>query len=110
MPKRSFTKTIKLISIGNKTNDISEIQAQYMGLLKLSKRGWYIMNELFNTFSSDKQDKMDMTTMLNECLNYNIEVNIEFINGKWCEVDSQEDALLYEKELIKNKNWLHDWR
>ena len=40
-----------------------------------------------------------MTSLLNECLDNKIKVNIVFVEGKWCEVDSHQDALLYEKEI-----------
>ena len=100
----------RLIEIGKKTDDVSNIQAQYMGLIKLSEKGWSIMSQLYNSFSPEKQDKMDMTAILNECLDHDIKVNIVFVEGKWCEVDSHEDALLYEKELSQNENWSHDWR
>lgn len=103
-------KSNELISIGKKASHISEIQAQYMGLIKLSENGWNIIHDIFNSFSNDKQDKMDMTTLLNECLNNKITVNIVFVEGKWCEVDSHEDAIRYENEINQNKNWLHDWR
>ena len=37
--------------IGGKTGDISEIEAQYMGLLKLNESGWSKMLELYESFS-----------------------------------------------------------
>ncbi len=99
-----------LQEIGEKTSNISNIQAQYMGLLKLTKNGWLIMQDLFNSFSTHKQDKMDMTGMLNELIKNGINVNVIFVEGKWCEVDSHKDVLIYEKELKNNNSWKHDWR
>jgi choline kinase len=100
----------KLLEIGGKTNDITEIEAQYMGLLKLTKEGWQIMYKAFNSLSDIEKDKMDMTKMLNLLLNKGIGINVVFINGGWCEADEYSDILAYEKELISNKNWKHDWR
>ena len=99
-----------LLEIGGKTKDIAEIEAQYMGLLKLSHKGWLIMYNLFQSLSNTQKDKMDMTAMLNLLLSKGVSINIVFINGGWCEADEYSDILAYEKELIQNKNWKHDWR
>ena len=100
----------KLLEIGGKTNDITEIEAQYMGLLKLTKNGWDIMYNEFNLLSDIEKDKMDMTKMLNLLLNKGVDINVVFINGGWCEADEYSDILAYERELEDNKNWKHDWR
>ena len=67
--------------IGGKTDDISEIEAQYMGLLKLTEAGWKNMKEVYDSFPNDKKDNLDMTSMINHLLDRNIEVNIVFVNG-----------------------------
>ena len=100
----------KLIQIGRKTSDISEIEAQYMGLLKLTEVGWENMKEVYDSFPSDIKDKLDMTSMINHLLDRNIEVNIVFVNGGWCESDSYSDIEIYEKQMKIDKNWIHDWR
>ena len=100
----------KLIEIGGKTDNISEIEAQYMGLLKLTEKGWKIMFDLFKSLSDLEKDKTDMTSMLNLLLNKGENINIVFITGGWCEADEYSDILNYEKELKNNKNWIHDWR
>ena len=96
--------------IGGKTDDISEIEAQYMGLLKLTESGWNKMLELYKIFSKEVQDKLDMTTMINELLSRGIEVNIVFVEGGWCESDSYSDIEIYEEQMKKDKSWIHDWR
>ncbi len=103
-------KDNKLIEIGNRTNDYNDIEAQYMGLLKFTPKGWRTMHEIFLSFSEEKRDKMDMTTMLNELLKKDIPVIVEFIEGGWCEADAYSDILAYEKALENTKNWIHDWR
>tara|TARA_B110000483_G_C18060671_1_gene490187 strand:+ start:265 stop:1014 length:750 start_codon:yes stop_codon:yes gene_type:complete len=99
-----------LTAIGNKTNDLKDIEAQYMGLLKVTKKGWDDILRIYNAFSEIDQDKLDMTTLLKTLLKNNIKVNIVFVNGKWCECDNYSDVLAYEKELKENKSWKHDWR
>lgn len=100
----------KLIEIGKRTSDIKNVQGQYMGLLKLSKRGWEIMKKEFEALDNLEQDKMDMTSFINLLLTKSIKINVTFINGKWCEIDSVSDKLAYENILRTTKNWLHDWR
>lgn len=100
----------RLLEIGQKTEDIGRIQAQYMGLLNLSVKGWQIMYDQFMSLPQERRDKLDMTGMLNLLLSNNILVHVEFIEGKWCETDSYEDVLCYEAEMERNPNWSHDWR
>jgi choline kinase/anthranilate/para-aminobenzoate synthase component II len=100
----------KLIEIGKKTDTFTKIEAQYMGLLKLSKKGWQQMHDLYLSLPKERQDKIDMTSILNALLEIGVTINIVFIEGKWCEVDSYEDVLKYEEEMNINNNWEHDWR
>lgn len=100
----------KLLEIGKKTNDISDIEAQYMGLLKISPKGWEIMKAMFDQLPAERQDKLDMTSMLNLLLENKQDIQVEFISGGWCEVDSYEDVLAYEEVLKKTPEWSHDWR
>lgn len=104
------SKNNSLIEIGQKTNDINDIQAQYMGLIKLSKNGWKTMYGLYNSFSDEKKDKMDMTSMLNALLRQGITIKVAFVNGKWCEADNYSDILAYENALREKNEWNHDWR
>ena len=104
------SKESKLMEIGGKTTDIKDIEAQYMGLLKLTPKGWETMYKLYQSFSDEKKDKMDMTTMLNELLKNKESIHVVFVEGKWCEADNYSDIVAYEKELEKNNNWIHDWR
>jgi choline kinase len=104
------SKESKLLEIGGKTTNIQDIEAQYMGLIKLTQKGWKTMYDLFQSFSDDKKDKMDMTSMLNELLEKKESIHVVFVEGKWCEADNYSDIVSYENELNKNKNWIHDWR
>jgi choline kinase len=99
-----------LTNIGGKTNNILDIEAQYMGLLKLTSKGWNQMFNLFKTFAKEKQDRLDMTSMINELLKIGIKVNVVFVNGGWCESDSYSDIEVYEKQMKIDNNWIHDWR
>ncbi len=104
------SKGNRLVEIGKKTRDMNDIQAQYMGLLKLSAKGWKIMYDLFQTFSPIEKNKMDMTKMLGILLDRDVQIEVVFVQGGWCEADNYSDILAYEKELSKRENWTHDWR
>lgn len=99
-----------LTNIGGKTNNMLDIEAQYMGLLKLTSKGWNQMFNLFKTFSKEKQDRLDMTSMINELLKIRIKVNVVFVSGGWCESDSYSDIEVYEKQMKIDKNWIHNWK
>jgi len=98
-----------LIEIGKKNDKMENIQAQYMGLLKFSPRGWNIASQLFNSLEKERQDKLDMTSFLSMLINQ-IEIKVAFVEGKWCEVDCYNDVETYERILKENNNWSHDWR
>jgi len=98
-----------LISIGGKTENLEEINAQFMGLIKLTPRGWDIIFNVYNEFSQLQREKMDFTSLLNHLLKRGHHVKVEFVNGKWCECDSYNDVLTFEKQL-QGSNWSHDWR
>jgi choline kinase len=103
------TEGNNLIEIGSKNDKMKNIQAQYMGLLKFSPKGWGIAFKLFNSLEKEGQDKLDMTAFLSMLINQT-EVKVVFVEGKWCEVDCYNDVETYERILQENNNWSHDWR
>lgn len=98
-----------LKEIGKSENKIENIQAQYMGLLKFSPKGWVIANEAFNLLKKKDQDQIDMTSFLSILIK-KTQIKVAFISGGWCEVDSNSDVKAYEICLENNANWTHDWR
>ena len=98
-----------LIEIGENNSEIENIQAQYMGLLKFTPKGWNIAFNLFNSLEKKEQDKLDMTSFLS-VLMVHTEIRVVFVDGNWCEVDSYNDVETYERILKENNNWSHDWR
>ena len=100
----------ELVEIGGKANHINEIEAQYMGLLKLTPKGWNTIHEIYQSFPPQKRDKIDMTSMLNELLVRKIKIYVVFVEGGWCEADTYSDILAYEEKLNKPNEWKHEWR
>jgi choline kinase len=104
------SKNNVLIEVGEKSKKISDIEAQYMGLLKLTPKGWADIQKLYASFSDERKDKMDMTSMLKELIKKEIEIHVVFVDGGWCEADNYSDIEVYEKMLDKPSKWEHDWR
>jgi choline kinase len=99
-----------LKSIGSRTNNYKNIQAQYMGLIKFSKQGYQSLKKHYYNLTIDQQKSIDMTSMLSLLLSKNVKIRVCYINGKWIEADSTEDVKLYNKILNNNQNWSHDFR
>ena len=103
------TKGDILTEIGKKSKELKNIHGQFMGLIKFSPRGWEIASNFYKSLKKNLQDDLDMTSLLSMLINKNFEIKVSFVNGGWCEVDSYEDAMLYES-LLENNSWTHDWR
>lgn len=99
----------KLQDIGGKSEKISTIQAQYMGLFKLTKKGWLKVKDFYLSLNKDIQKNIDVTSILKLMLMKKITIDVCSINGGWCEADSLKDIEIYEKMILSN-NWKHDWR
>lgn len=92
-----------LVEIGRKFCKIDEIQGQYMGLMKIDPNGWKLMKPWVNRMIS-------MTELLQTLLLNNVWIEAIPIEGKWCELDTEEDKRLYERKLTGTKKWSHDFR
>jgi NDP-sugar pyrophosphorylase family protein len=57
-------------------------------------------------------DSLDMTTLLQKLIGDNIAVQVVEIEGRWCEVDTEQDLDLYVARLASDQGepWSHDWR
>ena len=84
-----------LLEIGNKPKEISQVQGQYMGLLRFTPKGWGEFKKVRNLEDS-KKNSLDMTKTLQMFLE-NSKMSIKTIpfNGKWGEIDSEKDLKYY---------------
>ena len=101
-----------LTDIGRKTGDIADIHGQYMGLLKFSPAGWEKTVALIDTLDAPVIDSLDMTTLLQKLLGEDIAIQVVEVEGRWCEVDTEQDLGLYVARIEADENdaWSHDWR
>jgi len=100
----------RLVSIGERTIHIEDIEGQYMGLLKFSPRGWATVESWLNKLPAEQRARIDMTSTLRGLLADGVNIHCLPVRGAWCEVDSEEDAKRYEQRIRQLKHWAHDWR
>ena len=87
--------------IGSQPNTIKECEGQFIGLIKISKNGWSIINNHISMIK-DKIKKIDTTTLLNLLILKNVKVKAIPISDTWGEVDTLNDYKLYKKLLTQN--------
>ncbi len=99
----------RLIEIGAKPGSLEEIQGQYMGLIRITPKGWKSIAELLSGEKPETVDHMSMTELLSALIVAGIAVQGAPIEGRWCEIDAPGDLALYRRRL-NDANWKHDWR
>lgn len=92
-----------LIEIGGQATSTDEIEAQFIGMMKLSAHGFERLRALYKTGD-------DTTKLLARALAANVPINVFYIDGRWCEVDTQRDLACYRKAIEGPARWSHDWR
>ncbi len=100
----------RLVDIGRKVSDLSEIAGQYMGLLLFRPHGWQKIRDLLSGYSAIEIDQLDMTTLLSRLLAAGVTIATVPVAGRWLEVDDPDDLAFYEKQIAKKADWQHDWR
>jgi choline kinase len=87
----------RLLEIGRKPTAFSEIEGQYMGLLRFTPRGWSAVEEFLATLKPDVLDRLDMTTLIQKLIERGIAISAVPVTQPWYEVDSKSDLGLYEQ-------------
>jgi len=93
----------RLLNIGEKTDDISNIQGQYMGLLYFTPKGWKIFESYVKSKSDNEINSTDCTTLLRELISLNVDIGIVAAKKKWFEFDSESDLKIYLKNNLGEK-------
>jgi len=103
-----------LTDIGQRAQRMSDVQGQYIGLLRLTPTGWSQVEDVLSTLEVDVQERIDVTHLLRTLLERGIRVRCVPGAGAWCEVDGSSDVHLYQGLLDKSdkggERWGHDWR
>ncbi len=103
-----------ITSIGQKVNDIEDIQAQYIGLMRLQGKA---LEDLKNFYENSKStsssginplnpnlpfEKSFMTDLLQGFINHGRKIKAMQISNGWLELDTLDDYKLYEKMHSEN--------
>jgi len=94
-------------NLGQKGTPLDAIQGQYVGLMKVTRSGW---RQITSFLSELSQDRLDVTALLRQLIHSGVTVGAVAIAGRWCEVDTVQDLLLYETRSRSSERWSHDWR
>jgi L-glutamine-phosphate cytidylyltransferase len=86
----------QITSIGGRASHLSEIQGQYMGLMRLTPEGWRTIRRASETESSETRRNVDMTTLLSRSIQQGARLKGVPLRGPWGEIDSPTDIALYE--------------
>jgi choline kinase len=98
-------------TIGQKTNSLDEIEAQYIGLMRFKGDGLIKLNSILGQLSNTSSfDTMYMTDLLTVMINKNICLKPSYHENCWLEIDTVDDLHLAEQALDINAdvNLMHD--
>lgn len=91
-----------ITDIGRKVTSYSEIQGQYIGLLKISKsclakvRQFYHGLDRAAKYDGKDFDNMFMTTLVRSLIEHGMPITAVFVEHGWVEVDTTDDWRRYE--------------
>lgn len=88
----------ELLEIGKKTSDKSEIQGQYMGLIRFAPESWGWVKETIRRPLPKSVARLDMTTLLNALLEDGHSIQALPVDDLWLECDTEQDIDVYERE------------
>jgi len=89
----------RLLEIGERTKSVEEIKGQYMGILKITPKGWRQITNYLETLPSDQQDKLDVTALLQRLLKTGIRIETVPTREPWFEIDSESDLEFCKSKL-----------
>ena len=91
----------ELEEIGKKAFKKSDIEGQYIGLIKITPKGWRDISKTIKKLSKKDIKKMDMTNFLSFFIKKKKnKVNVSKYSGNWFEIDNSKDYKIlrrYEK-------------
>jgi choline kinase len=100
----------RVVEIGSPVRNLDDVHAQYMGLLKLTPRGFEILLRRIARMEPSAVERVQMTQLLGALVAEGTEISGVPVEGRWCEVDRPADVALYESRLALDRRWTHDWR
>jgi len=99
--------------IGRRPVPMAQIEGQFMGLLRVSRRGWQSIAAFLAALARDHGeaavDRLDMTGLLQQLIAAGHRVAAQPTAGGWVEIDSPEDLAAIERALAQ-PGFSHDFR
>lgn len=90
-----FDEKFNLLDIGKVPKTIEQVQAQYMGMIKVDTPFLiFLLNAYIENATSDDVRNMYMTDLVQQVVDKN-QVHVSLVSGSWIEVDTIEDFNLY---------------
>tara|TARA_B100000795_G_C22802617_1_gene442755 strand:+ start:2034 stop:2756 length:723 start_codon:yes stop_codon:yes gene_type:complete len=94
--KIGHNKVLK--EIGNKAKKYSEIQGQFMGLIKLNKTTSNKLIQIYESFPLNLKKNLQFTHFLNICINkFKIKIETFSVGNYWFELDNKTDLKVIKK-------------
>ena len=98
-----------LLEIGGKTEQIEDIEGQYMGLFKFTPPAWSAVEALLSTLDSGVRDRLDVTRLLRLLIaGKQLPISTFGTDGQWGEIDNAEDVALYQNMVREGELLLED--
>ena len=99
-----------IVNIGQKVDDVDEIEGQYIGLMKFQNNGLKFMQEFYNKMKNEAKltgknplnpkipfEKSYMTDFIMGLIRSGCKIKSVPINGGWLELDTFKDFTIYNK-------------
>ena len=93
----------RLTDIGRRVKQLSEINGQYMGLIKISRSGWNTVSKYLSTIDQSQRDVLDMTGLLSRLIKIGIDVHTVSTVPGWGEIDSEDDLEYYSEQITNGR-------
>lgn len=87
----------RLQEIGGRAATVEEIQAQYMGLLRMTPAGWETFRATVAGLEPARRNAISMTEVLDLMAKAGHAIATVPVDGQWGEVDTPDDVALYER-------------
>jgi L-glutamine-phosphate cytidylyltransferase len=99
-----FDEDFRLFEIGKKPESYKQVQAQYMGMLKMHESFlWDLLSDYISVDESQEHNNMYMTDLIQKVALKQV-VSVVLVKGAWIEMDTIEDYRLYSDPTAGNFN------
>lgn len=89
----------RLLEIGKRPQSRTEVQGQYMGMIRFTPLSWAQVMETVRHPMPKPMEKLDMTTLLNCMLERGYQIDVIPTDDLWLECDTEDDILCYEHKF-----------